>query len=287
MQFYYTKPEVDGVIKATNLSFSYDGKKDIFKDISFQVSKGEIMAVLGANGVGKTTMMRCMMRFLNLKSGEVFINGKDTKKLNSSQFWENISYVPQAKSLVFGYSVLNMVVMGRSQFVKFGYTPGKQEYEKAYEILKEMGMEEFAHRSCNSLSGGQLQMVLIARALIKEPDILIMDEPESNLDMKNQLKVLEIMEKISRERNVTVIINTHYPEHALRYVDKTLILGKDSYVFDESHKAITKENIYKYFHVDAGIYDVEVGNQMYKGILPIAYYEDGKHRKKKAEKKIS
>ena len=287
MQFYYTKPEVDGVIKATNLSFSYDGKKDVFKDISFQVSKGEIMAVLGANGVGKTTMMRCMMRFLNLKSGEVFINGKDTKKLNSSQFWENISYVPQAKNLVFGYSVLNMVVMGRSQFVKFGYTPGKQEYKKAYEILKEMGMEEFAHRSCNSLSGGQLQMVLIARALIKEPDILIMDEPESNLDMKNQLKVLEIMEKISRERNVTVIINTHYPEHALRYADKTLILGKDSYVFDESHKAITKENIYKYFNVDASIYDVEVGDQMYKGILPIAYYEDKKQRKEKSEKKIS
>ena len=148
-------------------------------------------------------------------------------------------------------------------------------------------MEEFAHRSCNSLSGGQLQMVLIARALIKEPDILIMDEPESNLDMKNQLKVLEIMSKISRERNVTVIINTHYPEHALRYADKTLILGEDSYVFDESHKAITKENIYKYFKVDASIYDVEVGDQMYKGILPIAYYEEQKYRKKKAEKRIS
>ena len=275
------------MIKATNLSFSYDGKKDIFKDVSFHVPKGEIMAVLGANGVGKTTMMRCMMRFLTLKSGEVFINGKDTKKLNNSKFWENISYVPQAKSLVFGYSVLNMVVMGRSQFVKFGYTPGKQEYEKAYEILKEMGLEEFAHRSCNSLSGGQLQMVLIARALIKEPDILIMDEPESNLDMKNQLKVLEIMAKISRERNVTVIINTHYPEHALRYADKTLILGKDSYVFDESHKAITKENIYKYFNVDASIYDVEVGDRMYKGILPIAYYDEKKKQKKKAEKRIS
>lgn len=275
------------MIKATNLSFSYDGKKDIFKDISFEVPKGEIMAVLGANGVGKTTMMRCMMRFLNLKSGDVIINGKNTKKMNNSRFWENISYVPQAKSLVFGYSVLNMVVMGRSQFVKFGYTPGKAEYEKAYEILKEMGLEEFADCSCNSLSGGQLQMVLIARALIKEPDILIMDEPESNLDMKNQLKVLEIMSKISRERNVTVIINTHYPEHALRYADKTLILGKDSYVFDESHKAITKENIYKYFNVDANIYDVEVGDRMYKGILPIAYYDEKKKQKKKAEKLIS
>ena len=234
------------------------------------------MAVLGANGVGKTTMMRGMMRFLTLKEGEVFINGENTRKMSNSQFWKNISYVPQAKNLVFGYSVLNMVVMGRSQYVKFGYTPSKEEYDRAYELLKEMGLEDLAHRSCNSISGGQLQLVLIARALIKEPDILIMDEPESNLDMKNQLKVLEIMKKISKERKVTVIINTHYPEHALRYTDKTLILGGASYVFDESHKAITKENIYQYFKVDAGIYDVEVGNQKYKGILPVSYYEDRK-----------
>jgi len=262
------------MIRAENLSFSYNQKEDVFKDVSFHVKRGEIMAVLGANGIGKTTMMRCMMRFLSLKTGEVFIDGINTREMNNSQFWKNISYVPQAKNLVFGYTVLNMVVMGRSQHVKFGYTPSKEEYERAYELLEEIGLSHLAHRSCNSISGGQLQMVLIARALIKEPDILIMDEPESNLDMKNQLKVLEIMEKISRERNVTVIINTHYPEHALRYTDKTLILGRGSYVFDDSDKAITKENIYKYFSVNASIYDVEEDGQRYKGILPISYHEE-------------
>ena len=262
------------MIRAEKLAFSYDNKKDIFHDVSFHVKKGEIMAVLGANGIGKTTMMRCMMRFLPLKEGNVFINGVNTKTMNNSQFWQNISYVPQAKNLVFGYSVLNMVVMGRSQHVKFGYTPSKEEYKRAYELLEEMGLEDLADRSCNSISGGQLQLVLIARALIKEPEILIMDEPESNLDMKNQLKVLEIMKKISKERNVTVIINTHYPDHALRYTDKTLILGRNSFVFDDSHKAITKENINRYFHVEASIYDVEVGNQKYKGILPISYFEE-------------
>ncbi len=264
------------MIRAENLAFSYDDKKDIFHDVSFHVKKGEIMAVLGANGIGKTTMMRCMMRFLTLKEGDVFINGVNTKVMNNSQFWQNISYVPQAKNLVFGYSVLNMVVMGRSQHVKFGYTPSKEEYDRAYELLEEMGLADLAQRSCNSISGGQLQLVLIARALIKDPDILIMDEPESNLDMKNQLKVLEIMKKISRERNVTVIINTHYPDHALRYTDKTLILGRDCFVFDESHKAITKENINQYFNVEASIYDVEVDNEKYKGILPISYFEENR-----------
>ena len=263
------------MIRAEHLTFSYDGRHDIFKDVSFQVNKGEIMAVLGANGIGKTTMMRCIMGFLPLKEGQVSIGGISTDQMDSRQFWQNISYVPQAKGVVFGYSVLNMVVMGLSQYVKFGYTPGKKEYEKAYEMLKEVGMEDFAHRSCNSLSGGQLQMVLIARALIKEPDILIMDEPESNLDMKNQLKVLEIMKRIARERQVTVIINTHYPEHALRYTDKTLILGRDSYVFDDSQKAITREHIYEYFKVTAGVYDVEVEGELYRGILPVSYEEEG------------
>ena len=270
MHCYYEKQEVDGVIRTENLTFSYDNKKDIFNGISFHLKKGESMAVLGANGVGKTTMMRCMMGFLKLKEGDVWIDGMNTKTMSSSRFWQNISYVPQAKNLVFGYSVLNMVVMGLSQKVKFGFTPSKEDYEKAYALLKEMGLDDLANRSCNSISGGQLQLVLIARALIKEPDILIMDEPESNLDMKNQLKVLEIMKKISKERNVTVIINTHYPEHALRYTDKTLIVGRNSYVFDESHKAITKENIHRYFDVEASIYDVEVGEERYKGILPIA-----------------
>lgn len=262
------------MIKVDGLTFSYDGKQDVFSNVSFEVKKGEIMAVLGANGIGKTTMMRCIMKFLHPKSGDIYIDDINTKKMKNSQFWERISYVPQAKSLVFGYSVLNMVVMGRSQYIKFGYTPGKEEYQRAWQLLEEMGLSDYAHRSCNSLSGGQLQMVLIARALIKEPDILIMDEPESNLDMRNQLKVLEIMKKVAEERKVTVIINTHYPEHALRYTQKTLILGRDSYIFDDSEAAITEENISKYFKVDAGIYDVNVADKVYKGILPVSYQEE-------------
>ncbi len=262
------------MIKVENLTFSYDGKENIFENVSFEVKKGEIMAVLGANGIGKTTMMRCIMKFLHPQAGKISIDGESTTKMESSSFWKRVSYVPQAKNLVFGYSVLNMVVMGRSQYVRFGYTPGKEEYEKAYQLLDEMGLASYAHRSCNSLSGGQLQMVLIARALIKEPDILIMDEPESNLDMKNQLKVLEIMTEAAKKRQVTVIINTHYPEHALRYTQKTLILGKNTYVFADSKEAVTRENICRYFQVDAEIYEVNIEGKTFQGILPYAYRKD-------------
>ena len=150
------------MIRVENLSFSYDGKQNIFTDVSFEVKRGEIMAVLGANGIGKTTMMRCIMKFLHPQSGKIYIAGEDTENMSSSCFWKRVSYVPQAKNLVFGYSVLNMVVMGRSQYVKFGYTPGKEEYERAYRLLEEMGLASFAHRSCNSLSGGVQQGTLAA-----------------------------------------------------------------------------------------------------------------------------
>lgn len=262
------------MIRASNLSFSYDGKNKIFENVSFHIKKGEIMAVLGANGIGKTTLMRCTMRFLTPSSGSVFIDGMDEKKLSQQQFWEKISYVPQAKSLIFGYSVLDMTVMGRSQFVKFGFTPGKADYDKAYSLLEEMGLLDCAHRSCNSLSGGQLQMVLIARALMKDPAILIMDEPESNLDMRNQLKVLDIMEAAALGRGVTVIINTHYPEHALRYANKTLILGKDTYIFGKTKETVTAQTIEDFFGVEAKIYNVRSNGTIYQGILPISYKND-------------
>lgn len=170
--------------------------------------------------------------------------------------------------------MLDMTVMGRSQFVKFGFTPGKADYDKAYSLLEEMGLLDCAHRSCNSLSGGQLQMVLIARALMKDPAILIMDEPESNLDMRNQLKVLDIMEDAALGRGVTVIINTHYPEHALRYANKTLILGKDTYMFGKTKETVTAQTIEDFFGVEAKIYNVRSNGTIYQGILPISYKND-------------
>lgn len=257
------------MIKVNNVSFAFEDKNYLFQNLNFHIGEGETLAILGANGVGKTTLLRCLMRFLKFHTGEMQINDISTCKLNDMEFWKLISYVPQAKHHEFGYSVLNMVVMGRTQYLRFGQMPRKQDYDAAKNVLKDLGLEEFENRSCNTLSGGQLQMVLIARALVKEPKILIMDEPESNLDMKNQLKVLEIIDYLSHKKGLTVIINTHFPAHALRCADKTLLMGKEEYIFAETQKVITSENIEKYFEITSKILDVEVNNKSYSGIIPI------------------
>ncbi len=257
------------MIKVEKAAFAYEKSPFLFHDLSFSVQKGETLAILGANGIGKTTFLRCLMGFLKLKEGKVSIAGKDISQMSSTEFWKLVSYVPQAKNLVFGYSVLNMVVMGRSQYVPFGRVPSKKDFDYAMHILTEMGLQDLADRSCNQLSGGQLQMVLIARALCKEPKILIMDEPESNLDMKNQLKVLDIVEKLAHKNNLTILINTHFPANALRCSDKTLLLKADTYLFGETSAVINRENIQDYFDIQAEVINIQEGGKHYQGIIPI------------------
>lgn len=261
------------MLKVQNLSFSY--KKHgpmLFEDLSFEVQKGSTLAILGPNGAGKTTLLRCLMHFINPKDGDVTLHGTPVSTMKEKELWSHISYVPQAKKLVFGYSALDMVVMGLSRNVGFGMTPKKSDYEKAYELLSQFGISDIAEQSCNTLSGGQFQMVLIARALIKEPELLIMDEPETGLDMKNQMIVLETIESLSK-RNLSIIINTHYPDHALRCADKTLLMGRNSYIFSDTPNVITEKNIREFFGVEAHITDAHYHGRSFKGIVPMELVE--------------
>ncbi len=257
------------MLDVQKISFSYQKQKDpLFRDLSFHVGEGETLAILGPNGAGKTTLLRCLMNFLSIKQGQVTLLDTPVSKLTSADFWKTISYVPQAKKLVFGYSALNMVVMGLSQNIGIGQTPKKSDYEKAYAQLEKFGIADLAEQSCNTLSGGQLQMVLIARALVKGPRLLIMDEPESGLDMKNQMIVLETIDALAKE-HLSIIINTHYPDHALRCAQKTLLLGKHKYLFGTTEEVITEANIEQYFKVESRIVRTQDQGTVYQGIVPM------------------
>ena len=262
------------MLKVENAAFSYKkGTDNLFQNLDFEVQKGETLAILGPNGVGKTTLLRCIMRFLMLREGSIFVDNINASTMTSLQFWRKISYVPQAKKLVFGYTALDMVVMGVSQNLAFGTAPKKKDYEKAYHLLDQFGIASLAEQSCNTLSGGQLQMILIARALIKEPELLIMDEPESNLDMKNQLIVLNTIESLTKS-NLAIVINTHYPAHALRCAQKTLRLGDDRYAFGDTREMVTEDNIRSFFGIDAEIVNGKNHAKEVKGVLPIDLLED-------------
>jgi iron complex transport system ATP-binding protein len=256
------------MINIENGSFYYEPEKVLFKNLSLKLEKNRTLAILGPNGVGKTSLLRCLMRFLKLKNGAIYINGADNRAIADSLFWRTVSYVPQARSMVFGYSVLDMIMMGRCPYVGMGRLPSKEDRRASEEVMSRLGLEYLAERSCNKLSGGELQMTLIARALVKNPSLLIMDEPESNLDMKNQLKILDTIQNLRREQNLTIILNTHFPTHALRVADKVLLLGKDCYLYDDTRAAITEKNIMEYFGVFSEIVEMESAVRTIHAVVP-------------------
>ena len=151
----------------------------------------------------------------------------------------------------------------------FFYTPKKDQFDRANDMLKELGVGKLADWYCNELSGGELQMVMLARAMVSRPKLLILDEPESNLDMKNQLRVLDAIEYTNKEKNTACVINTHYPSHALRLSDKTLLLGPGhKQKFGATAEIISEENIEEFFQTRAKIVSFTADKKKYQMIAP-------------------
>lgn len=260
-------------LKVKNGYYSYDKKcrkneKYVLEDINFSVDQGEVFTILGANGVGKTTLIKCILGLLSWEKGASYLDNKDIKEFEAKELWKHIAYVPQAKTSTFSYRVEEMVVLGRSAHIGQFALPNDKDYEQVDEILKSLGIFHLKGRDCNALSGGELQMVLIARALCANPNILVLDEPESNLDFKNQLYILETLKNLSKEKNVTIIINTHYPDHALQISDKTLLLGHGIQKFGKTCDIINEENLEEIFNVKIYIRQVEVTKEKsYKTVI--------------------
>ena len=235
-----------------NLGFGYDNKNMIFSGVNVHLKKGETLSILGPNGVGKTTLLKCALGFLKPCSGNILVDGKNSKSLKTKEFWKKISYVPQAKQLNFPYSVMDMVLMGRASSVGFASKPTKEDKQLSEEAMELVGVHNLKDKCSNQISGGELQLVLIARAIVSQPDIMILDEPESNLDMRNQLMVLQVLEKLKEEKKMTAVINTHYPNHALKISEKSLLMGYDGcHKIGQTNDVITGDNIKKYFQVES------------------------------------
>lgn len=257
-------------LEVINGTYGYGKGPNLFSDLNFKVNKGKIFTILGPNGVGKTTLLKCILGLYKWRKGSTFINETLANKIKPSKFWKDISYVPQAKNMIFPYTVLEMVLMGRAPYLGAISSPRKEDINIAKNAIKDVGISKLMYKSCGAISGGELQLVLIARALASQPKILVLDEPESNLDMKNQLLILQIIEKLKREKEISCVINTHYPNHALRISDYTLILGGDKrYVFGATTKIITEENIKRYFEVKTRIVEWKNGGEKEHMLFPI------------------
>ena len=257
--------------KVENGCFGYTGGKKVLSDINFEVNQKEILSILGSNGVGKTTLLKCTLGLLNWNSGRTLIDGKNRKDMKQSDVWSLIGYVPQAKLSAFAYTTEEMVLLGRNSRLGVLEQPGKEDRAIADQCMKRIGIEYLRGKLCSQISGGELQMVLIARALAAEPKLLILDEPESNLDFRNQLIVLETIKDLRDEEGISSIVNTHYPEHAITISDKALILNRDgSSVFGAAKDTIEEPHLEKAFGVNVKIKDFYLSEKKSTCVLPVS-----------------
>lgn len=271
------------LLKIENGSFAYKGGPQILKDINIEVHAGEILAVLGPNGAGKTTLLRCMMDMLHWQSGHSLLDGEDIRTMPAPKLWRRMAYVPQARSAAASYTAFQTVLLGRSSRIGAFSAPSEEDMEVAERVMERLGIEHLAGKPCHAISGGELQMVLIARAMAAEPEILVLDEPESNLDFKNQLIVLDTMTALAAE-GVACIFNTHYPAHALQRAGKSLMLSKEGQaVFGDTTAVVTEDNIRRAFGVDALIGEVETPHNIMKNVVAVGISEGAGREKESTD----
>lgn len=209
-------------IDVKGLSFSY-GQRPVLHDLYFTVDEGRLLSILGPNGVGKSTLFRCLLGLLKSYQGEIMLDGQPVRLLNPRELARRIAYIPQSHYPTFNYSVLDMVLMGTSAQNSPFSPPGRKETQVAWEAMERLGITDFAERSYTRLSGGERQLVLIARALAQRSRVLIMDEPTANLDYGNQMRVLGHIHALTKE-GYTIIQSTHNPDQAFFFSHQLMAL---------------------------------------------------------------
>ncbi|AIS33138.1 MULTISPECIES: ABC transporter ATP-binding protein [Methanobacterium] len=252
------------VLSVNKVEFSY-GNVPVLRDVNFEVQKGDFISILGVNGSGKSTLMKCINRILSFKDGIILVEDRDLKEMKNIEIAQKIGYVPQNSET--GYiTVFDAVLLGRKPYIKWDVSRG--DIELTEKVLKVMGLEDYSLRYINELSGGELQKVVIARALVQEPQILLLDEPTSDLDLKNQLEVMKIIKDVSSTQKIASVVVMHDINLALRYSDKFIIL-KDGQVFTTGGKEVITPEIIK------ETYGVDVHVTNYEGIPVVIPKRDG------------
>ena len=257
------------ILDIKNLSFAYD-KQFVFKDLNFNLESPDVLSILGPNGIGKTTLIKCLLGIKKKISGEILIDGKDIDKFDKKDFYSFVAYLKQGGKETSIYTVLDTVLLGLASQINPLLKPKDSDIEKVNSILEELGIYHLKDKYVSKLSGGEAQMVFMARALVREPEVLILDEPESNLDYRNQLLMLDTIDRL-KARGKLIIFNTHYPEHALRYSNKVLMLNKNyKYKFGNTTDIITKENVEDTYRIKAAVGELKDGDTIYKDIIPLS-----------------
>ncbi|MDR3264786.1 MAG: ABC transporter ATP-binding protein [Synergistaceae bacterium] len=257
----------DTIFFADGLSFRYGLRYDskdgydsengwILRNFSCSLASGEIMAVLGPNGCGKTTLLKLLLGTLKPVGGKIRCVG-------------NPGYVPQVSASAFDYRVLEMVVMGRAANIGFFSIPGEKDYRCARAALSRLGLSDLAERNCAHLSGGQRQLVLIARALVSNPRCLVLDEPTSALDFKNQDLILSTLRQLAKE-GLGVVMTTHAPHHALHIATHVLAMeGGGRCLYGPSDRVMANDRLRRLYGLEMKTLHFRHENRLVRTVVPL------------------
>ncbi len=262
------------MIEINHATFYY-GKECIFKDISLEINEGDLFCLFGPNGCGKSTLIQCMLGILRLAEGNITLRGRDVSNMRPQAVAREAAYIPQIHEKPFPYKVIDIVLMGRVAYTGMFSAPTARDTTIAEEALEKVGMSSFAERPYTQLSGGETQLVLVARALAQQTPILVMDEPTAHLDFRNELNFLESTAKLVKDTNLTIVMATHSPNQAFyfegRGISSGLALMNDKQIarYGPPGDVLTEENMVNTFSIHSKILSYEWQDKHLRQIVPL------------------
>jgi len=232
------------ILSLENITFRYNGnRKDALTNLSLEIIEGSVTAILGSNGAGKSTLLHLILGWLKPVEGKIELQGRALHSYSRREAGQIIALVPQIEHMPFDYTVLEYVLLGRTPFLNALETPGEKDMEVAFSALKTAGLEELTYRFVTSLSGGERQLVLLARALTQQPKMILLDEPTAHLDLANKARLMKIIRRLNAGGS-TIIFTTHEPEAAIA-VASDIILIRAGHILTNgpSDQVLTSENL--------------------------------------------
>jgi len=264
------------LIEARGVSFGYNGTP-LFRDINFSIEPGELFCLLGPNGCGKTTLLDCILGHLKPLSGEILISGSNINRTRPEQIARQIAYVPQTHEKTFPYTVRDVVLMGRAAYIGMFGQPGEDDLAIAEEALAMVGITHLRNRRYTQLSGGEVQLVMVARALVQRTPVIVMDEPTAHLDFKHELVIMEKVVELVQKQGLAILMATHFPNHCFYFensglpTEVAMMSNMNFLAMGSPSEVLSEENLQQLYNVNTRVVSFPVdAKQKLKQVIALS-----------------